>query len=155
MNEALSLYPILLLPPENPHEGGGACPLSTRSPGPYTWASGPPQSTSVRVTQHLPNSLANPSPCLGDSPWWLTSVKHQKHVKQHATAVTRANSSHLYFRNLELWHEQGFQSFKNMPCLSLCPLVCKIQRRLSKHVNGVFVFWCFLFVGEQFSDRYL
>ena len=57
-----------------------------------------------------------PRLCSADSPWFL-SVEGQKHVKWHVPTVTRADTSHVYFRNLEFWHEQGFQSLKNMPRL--------------------------------------
>ena len=54
---------------------------------------------------------------LGDS-FWFTSGKDQKHVKWHVTIVTRADRSHIYFRNLEFWQEQQCQSFKTCPAFS-------------------------------------
>lgn len=72
-----------------------------------------------------------PALCLGDSPWF-TSMKDRKHVKRYVATVTGAERPHIYFRNLEFWHEQGFQSFKNIPHLFLVDSSGRSRAALAK-----------------------
>lgn len=119
MNEgapAFSLSLMLLLPPENTPKGV-SCIHSEGGVSPH-------MSCGLRATTtHFGESDTAPTKQLGKLRTllrWLI-LAHQgerlKACKWHVTTVTRADRSHIYFRNLKFWHEQGFQSFKNMPCL--------------------------------------